>query len=93
MKLLSGNTNRLISFLEKNREINSNITSSLYLEGISEELLCDIFEFLCVENDYKLSKDAKEYLKNILKKILIKMIHFTCLRFLIDVYKDRTNVF
>lgn len=59
---LSGDTNKLISFLEKNRQINPKFNRSLYLDGLNEELICDIFEYLCVENDYKLSRKAKEEL-------------------------------
>lgn len=60
--LLSGDTNRLISFMEKNRQMNPKFNRSLYLDGINGELICDIFEYLCVENDYRLSSGAKAVL-------------------------------
>ena len=60
--ILSGDTNRLISFLEKNRQMNPKFNRSLYLDGISGDLICDIFEFLCIENDYRISSSAKEEL-------------------------------
>lgn len=66
--LFSEETIDMLDFLEKNRGLHQYRTKCIFLDGYSEELVCDIIEMLCTNQDYKIGETAKKLLSESVQK-------------------------
>lgn len=89
--IVAGYTEPMNKFFESNPGLKSRFNKFIDFTDYDEDELFDIFQKMCVENDYKITEDAAEKLKNILKTAIEeKGEQFANGRFVRNLYEDIT---
>ena len=89
--VLSGEADQLITLLESHRKIGKEFTQSIFLDGLDDEMVSKIFEYMCQEKDYKMTPAARMKVLQYCELNRDELEPFTMFRFFDHIVEKQTQ--